>query len=203
MTRLLRQLLRDRRAASAAEFALVLPLLILLMFGIIDTGRFFYQLNESEKATQMGARMAIVTTPVSTDLLEASFVDGDVGIGDLIPAEALGTIECTSTGCTCFAAPCPDGFGGGVDADAFGVIAERMAQMNPLIQPENVVVRYSGSGFGYADDDDETMDVQPLVTVSVRDMRFNPIALLGFAGWDLPEARATLTAEDSSGTFSN
>jgi hypothetical protein len=47
------------------------------------------------------------------------------------------------------------------------------------------------------------MDVQPLVTVTVRDMRFSPIALLGFAGWDLPAASATLTAEDSSGTFSN
>ena len=190
-------------AASAAEFALVLPLLMLLMFGIIDTGRFFFVLNENEKATQMGARLAVVTTPVSPDLVEASFVSGPVGIGDLIPADSLGTIRCTSTACTCQAAPCPSGFSGGVDADAFDVIAVRMAQMNPLIEPENVEVRYSGSGFGYADDDDATMDVQPLVTVSVSGMQFNPIALLGFAGWDLPEARATLTAEDSSGTFSN
>jgi Flp pilus assembly protein TadG len=70
MMRLLRQLLRDRRAASAAEFALVLPLLLVLMFGIIDMGRFFWQLNESEKATQMGARMAVVTTPVLPTWLE-------------------------------------------------------------------------------------------------------------------------------------
>jgi len=195
-------MLRDRRAASAAEFALVLPLLILMMFGIIDTGRFFYELNESEKATQMGARMAVVTTPVSPDLVSASYVAGSVKKGDLIPASALGTLECTSGGCTCAAGTCPGG-SGDVDADAFNAIVTRMAQMNPQITADNVVISYSGSGFGYAGDADETMDVDPLVTVSLQNMRFNPIALLGFAGWDLPAASATLTAEDSSGTFSN
>jgi hypothetical protein len=202
MTALLRQVLGDRRAATAGEFALVLPLLILLLFGIIDTGRFFWQLNESEKATQMGARMAIVTTPVSPDLVGASYVAGAVKSGDLIPASALGTVECTSAGCTCPTSPCPFA-NGPIDAAAFGTIVTRMSRMNPLIEPENVVISYSGSGFGYAGPADETMDVQPLVTVTVRDMRFSPIALLGFAGWDLPAASATLTAEDSSGTFSN
>ena len=198
----LRQLLKDRRAATAGEFALVLPLLILLLFGIIDTGRFFWQLNKSEKATQMGARLAIVTTPVSPDLVGASYVAGTVKSGDLIPATALGTLTCDKDGCTCQANPCPGG-AGDVDAAAFGAIVTRMSQMNPLITEDNVEVRYSGSGFGYAGAADETMDVQPLVTVTVRDMRFSPIALLGFAGWDLPAASATLTAEDSSGTFSN
>ena len=53
-----------------------------------------------------------------------------------------------------------------------------MSQMNPRIAPENVVISYSGSGFGYAGSADETMDVQPLVTVTLRDMRFDPIVLL-------------------------
>ena len=111
MIRLARQLFRDRHGASAAEFALVLPLLLLLLFGIIDMGRFFWELNESEKATQMGARMAIVTTPVSPDLVGESYVAGTVKNGDLIPASALGTLECTSQGCTCKVAPCPAGGG--------------------------------------------------------------------------------------------
>ena len=33
-------LLRDRRGASAAEFGLVLPLLVILLLGLIDAGRF-------------------------------------------------------------------------------------------------------------------------------------------------------------------
>jgi Flp pilus assembly protein TadG len=204
MSPLLRHLLGDRRAASAAEFALVLPLLILLLFGIIDTGRFFWQLNESEKATQMGARMAIVTTPVSPDLVGTSYVAGTVKSGDLIPASALGKVECTSAGCTCDTAngACPF-TSGSVDTAAFNNVVTRMQQMSPLIGASNVVISYSGSGFGYAGAADETMDVQPLVTVRLQNMQFSPIALLGFAGWDLPPASATLTAEDSSGTISN
>ena len=54
-------LLRDRSAASAAEFALVLPLLLLFLFGIIDAGRFMWEYNRAEKATQVGARVAVVT----------------------------------------------------------------------------------------------------------------------------------------------
>ena len=84
-----------------------------------------------------------------------------------------------------------------------GTCWEKIAAPFP-IEPENVEVRYSGSGFGYADDDDATIYVQPLVTVSVSGMQFNPIALLEFAAGGISaEARATLTAEDSGGSFSN
>jgi Flp pilus assembly protein TadG len=203
MMRRFRLALTDRRAASAAEFALVLPLLLLLLFGIIDLGRFFWQLNESEKATQIGARMAIVTTPVSPDLVAATYVNGTTTkAGDLIPATALGTLECTSAGCTCKTAPCPVA-NGSVDSTAFGVIVSRMAQINPAISATNVVVSYSGSGFGYAGPADETMDVQPLVTVSLDDVPFTFLSLLGLGGITMPEARATLTAEDSAGVYSN
>ena len=78
-----------------------------------------------------------------------------------------------------------------------------MSYINPLITDENVVISYSGSGFGYAGEADETMDVQPLVTVATSGMKFNFISLLGLGEIDMPAARATLTAEDSSGTFSN
>ena len=62
------RLLRDRSAASAAEFALVLPLLIVFLLGIIDAGRFMWEYNEAEKATQMGARYAVVADPAATGL---------------------------------------------------------------------------------------------------------------------------------------
>ncbi|RIX32440.1 TadE/TadG family type IV pilus assembly protein [Sphingomonas edaphi] len=203
MNRLLRTVLGDCRAASAAEFGLVLPLLLLLLFGIIDMGRFFWTLNTSEKATQIGARMAIVTTPVSPDLVSKSYVNGTVTkAGDLIPASALGIFRCTNTGCTCPTPPCPVA-NGSVNSTAFNVIVSRMAQISPRIGADNVVIEYSGSGLGYAGPADGTMDVQPLVTVSVQNETFNFISLLGLADITLPPARATLTAEDSAGSFSN
>ena len=61
----MRKLLHDRSGSSAAEFGIVLPLLLMFLFGIIDAGRFMWTYNHAEKATQMGARMAVVTSPLS------------------------------------------------------------------------------------------------------------------------------------------
>ena len=46
---LLRAFLRDRRGASAAEFALVLPLFLLFLLGTIDAGRYIWAVNEAER----------------------------------------------------------------------------------------------------------------------------------------------------------
>jgi len=61
MIRAVRNLPLNTSAMSSAEFAMVLPLLLIFLFGMIDTGRFLWEFNEAEKATQVGARMAIVT----------------------------------------------------------------------------------------------------------------------------------------------
>ena len=42
-----RHLLRDEGGASAAEFALVLPLLLILLFGTIDVGRYVWSLSQA------------------------------------------------------------------------------------------------------------------------------------------------------------
>ena len=200
MTARLASLSRDRSAAAGAEFALVLPVVIFFLFGIIDAGRFMWELNRAEKATQIGARMAIVTDPLSPGLIAADYVTGTVKAGDLIPASALGTVLCTSTVCTCEVAPCP------ITSEAVAgtfstVLVARMAQIYPRITAANVEVRYSGSGFGYASS--TTMEVSPLITVSLRNIPFDFVSALGLAAITMPPASATLTAEDASGSYSN
>src|SRR3954447_2768067 len=106
------RLLRSTDASSAAEFGLVLPLFLVLLFGVIDAGRFMWESNEAEKATQVGARVAIVTNVLSAGLRDEDYAGQDVGgttigAGDRIPAGALGTMKCTSSGCTCEVTPCP------------------------------------------------------------------------------------------------
>lgn len=51
---------RRERGAAAVEFALILPLMILLLAGIIDFGRFFYTQNIVVNAAREGARMRVI-----------------------------------------------------------------------------------------------------------------------------------------------
>ncbi len=204
--KLLRRLAGDRSGATAAEFTLVLPLLLILLFGIIDGGRFLWETNKAEKATQEGVRMAVVTNVLAPGLISEDYTVASGGrpavkAGDPIPASALGVIKCTSTGCTCQTAPCPSL--GTMDSGTFGKVVARMSAIDPNITGANVVVSYSGSGLGTAGDGGSTsMDISPLVTVSLTGVKFVPITSLLLATLTLPSFSSTLTAEDASGNYS-
>jgi hypothetical protein len=210
MTNLFKRLVKSRSGAGAAEFALVLPLFLILLFGVIDAGRFLWEYNEAEKATQVGARVAIVTNVLSSGLRDADYtgqtINGvKIGPGDPIPAAALGTMVCTNAGCSCDAsdggaAPCPDP--GTFDSDTFNdVLVTRMQQIDPAIRAENVVVRYSGSGLGSATAGE--MQISPLTTVSLTGMTFSPVTSLLLAQVPISDMSTTLTSEDASGSYSN
>jgi hypothetical protein len=51
---------RSRRGQALAEFALVAPIFFLLLFGIIEAGRFMFYYEVLNHATREGARYAIV-----------------------------------------------------------------------------------------------------------------------------------------------
>lgn len=204
----MRRLFLDGSGGSAAEFSLVLPLLVLLLFGMIDTGRYMWEYNRAEKATMMGARFAVVTDVVPSALASTHFV-GTTNCdptnsgsyvsctqGDTIknPA-AIGTIICLSTGCT------PPAYSA-MTANAFPHIAARMRLMKPDIADANVEVDYRGAGLGYAGDPNG-MEIAPLVTVKLTGVQFRPLSFLMLAHVNMPDFATTLTSEDSSGTASN
>ena len=54
----IRQLVRSTRAAALVEFAIVLPILLLLVFGVVDFGRALYTANNLTSAVREGARLA-------------------------------------------------------------------------------------------------------------------------------------------------
>ena len=207
----LRGLLRRRDGSSAAEFALILPLALLILFGIIDAGRYIWEVNQVQKAAQAGARYAVATALVPSGLNTYDTVGfacppGTVAPGDPICREALGTILCKapagSLACTCEEGPCPNP--GTPDSEAFANIVARMRVFAPRIRPANVELRYSGSGLGYAgdpatsDDGDPLSDIAPIVTVEVRSFDMRALLLFGGAV-TLPGASATLTLEDGDG----
>lgn len=51
---------REHTGAAAVEFALVMVLLFMLIFGILDFGRALFQWNSAADATRRGARTAAI-----------------------------------------------------------------------------------------------------------------------------------------------
>jgi Flp pilus assembly protein TadG len=191
MKRLILLLLRSDRAASAAEFAMVLPLLLLLMFGIIDIGRFMWTINQAEKATQMGVRYAVVSDPAA-NVINTDFVNFGIAGGDAVPTATFDSAVCTDSG------NCTVSGTGGIDtsrnAAAFTNIVTWMQKFYPAIQASNVQVTYQNVGLGYSGDPNGP-DVAALTTVELHDLPFQPMILLGIP-IKLPPIKASLTLED-------
>ena len=192
---MIRRLAIDRIGATAAEFALVLPLLILFLLGMLDIGRAMWTWNRAEKATQMAVRYAVVTDMVPEDLEDHDFAlsDGVPG-GSPVPTSEFDSTTCDSTDCT---------GSWGYDSTAFGAILQRAQFFLPETEAADLEVRYDNVGLGFAGDPNGP-DVAPLVTVRLTGVTFQPLTMMLFAGTvTLPDFKAALTLEDGSGSVSN
>ncbi|WP_309662574.1 TadE/TadG family type IV pilus assembly protein [Sphingomonas sp.] len=183
---------RNDEGASAVEFAMVLPLLLLFLLGTIDVGRYMWTLNRAEKATQMGVRYAIVSDPVAnvinTDFVSSYSIPG----GDAVPTATFDSAVCNNTG-SCTVTGAASGVSGR-NAAAFQYIVTWMQNMYPEIQSSNVWVTYQNVGLGYSGDPTGP-DVSPLTTVELRNLTFKPLILFG-GTINLPVVKASLTLED-------
>ena len=200
----IRKIAHNQSGSTAAEFALVLPLLMVLLFGIIDAGRWIWTYNEAEKATQMGARMAIVTDFIAPGIGTSFVGTGGLTQGDTIPASQFGKITCdTTNGCVCTTSPCPTV--GTLNSTAFNNVVTRMKYFLPSLTAANVTIEYSSSGLGYAGSP-ILPDLSPLVTVKIGTptaLQFRPLTTFTIASVNMPPFTTTLSAEDLSGSQSN
>jgi Flp pilus assembly protein TadG len=62
-----RKMAQARKGQSLVEFALLLPLLLLIVFIIVDFGRAIYYFSSVYNAAREGARAGIVTKPLDYD----------------------------------------------------------------------------------------------------------------------------------------
>ncbi len=83
---------RDERGAAAVEFAMVLPFLALLIFGIIAYSYMFSVRQAITQATAEGARAGAVATPGN------AAADAKSAINDALSGYSL---SCTSAGVSC------------------------------------------------------------------------------------------------------
>lgn len=185
---------------------MVLPGALLVLFGIIDVGMYAWTLNEYEKATQMGARYAVVTEALTPALRNQSYVgvvcNGTaLQAGDRICREALGLITCQSTGCACSttAGACPTASVAPTSTARFDALLARMRQFQPRIPATALRVEYRGSGIGFAGDPNKP-EIAPIVTVRVVNAQYSPIVLSPFGGSvPLPDFSYSLSLEDGEG----
>ena len=198
---------RDPRGAGAAEFALILPIALLFLLGLIDVGRYAWAFNQMEKSTQAGARRAIVTDTVPGVLRTYSFsILGGVPQGTVVPQAKFPGISCTSSGgtvsCACKGASSASGFCTAIAPDqiSFNAIVERMNQIYPGVGSDNISIDYDWSGLGFAGDPTGP-DVHPIVTVRINNLQFPMWFMLGRTV-SLPSARYSITSEDGQGTDS-
>jgi hypothetical protein len=207
-----RGLWRSELGGVGAEFAMIVPLLIIFVVGMVDVGRFMWTWNRAEKATQMGVRYAAVTDMADavnvadptqdTGLWTYDFYTNDaIPRGDPIPEASFGGATCTSSGCTCnVGATCPPL--GSISAGFTNTVARMQAFMGE-IEAANVTIEYNYSGLGYSGDPYGS-DVNPLITVRLSGLTFSPALAYLFGGTiPIPSFDSTLSMEDGVGTISN
>jgi Flp pilus assembly pilin Flp len=204
MIRFLQHFLRDEQGGPAAEFALVLPILIIFLLGTIDVGRLMWEWNKAEKATQMGVRFAVVHDIVPQGLVGKNYsfaIDGGVLQGKVIDTSVFGGVSCqgTSVTCSCIdSAACDTKYLSDNDQQAFDDIWKCMQNYKWDVEAANVVVEYGASGLGFAGDPNpDGPDVAPLVKIRLINLEFQPLLTQIFGTTiKLPDFSAALTLED-------
>jgi Flp pilus assembly protein TadG len=81
----------SERGAEIVELALVLPILMLVLGGIVDFGFLFKNYEVVTNAAREGARFAVVPTVTAGDV--ESRVDTFLSAGGLVPANATVTVD--------------------------------------------------------------------------------------------------------------
>ncbi len=191
---------RDASGAVAVEFGLVGGIFITLLVAMLEFGHAFWQWNSATKAVQLGARLAAVSSPVSSDLKSLSGLSGSVQPGDPMPyfeRVCSGATKSCSSGSYDAAAMNTIVFGPGNSACPT-TAQKAMCRIFPRIKPENVVVEYVHTGLGFAGRPGGPV---PTVTVRLTGLNFDFVVLGGLLGLgpvQMPGLATTVTGEDLS-----
>jgi hypothetical protein len=183
---LLHDLRRDCGGAALVEFALVLPMLLLLSLGVLDFGLAFWKYAVAEKAAAVGARWAATRGPLYHFPADADCFT------------ANGTIP-SGTSCAVAGGPagawvrtCP---GDAACQDLSGLVAA-IRKIAPFVQAENVEVEFRGSTLGYVGRGAPA----PLITVRLKGLTYDFVAVGRLLGGAVrpPVFAATFVGEDQN-----
>jgi Flp pilus assembly pilin Flp len=193
----------DEAGASMAEFGLVAGTLVLVLMGVLDFGTAFWQYNQATKALQLGARLAAVSDPVSSDLKTYDGTSSTVFPGDAMPYFER---RCSGAKSTCtngtFDAAALNAIVYGRGATSCPATPQRLPGMCsafPRLRPRNVAIDYIQTGLGFAG---RPGGSAPTITVRLTGMTYDFIVLnrmLRLPPLSMSGLSVTTTAEDMSG----
>ncbi|MDA5093100.1 pilus assembly protein [Aliiroseovarius sp. KMU-50] len=192
------------------EGIIVLPVVILVFAVMIEFGFAVFQWNQTVKALQLGARVAVVSDPL-VDTTSAQWTaltnPGTAVPGDPFPDSTVSASCGAGTGVACQSAElnrliygvAADGSIDTVCAPGLGLMPG-MCDFNTKLRPEHVWVSYQRSGLGYVG-----RPLGPVLTVTVgtNGLGFE-LPFLGALGvfnfMSIPAHPVTVTSEDLSST---
>lgn len=100
------RLFRGQEGSVAVEFAIALPVLLLLLWGIIEMGNVYYRLHMVNEAARVGARMAAVGENSSAVTAAVKNLDSSLNV-DMVPTSPTypGDVTVTVTSAVQFYTP--------------------------------------------------------------------------------------------------
>ncbi len=191
---------KNEDGSALTEFAVTLPLFLILLFAVVDFGQIYLHWILAEKATHLAARLAVVRSPVCSGVpvrnRRATGAPRNVAFGTgcaEVPGLCAdpGTIECT---------------GADVLGDTFDEIINAIGPLLPSgVKPEDIRFTYSFADLGFLGG-----PYVPMVTVELGEEievpYITPLGPLlqafyggsgsGLANPVMPSMRATLPGED-------
>jgi hypothetical protein len=180
--------MRCRRGASLAEFAILLPLLLLFVFGALEIGYLMWQVQQGGVAAKKAVRIATTRALIAPGAIP--------DCGPATPATAIAGTKCSTIADYSLWATCRgDGTGSAACGPDIARVATEVRRFYPAVAQEDIVIEISGGGMGFVG----LGRPVPVVTVRFENVQFEFITLGGLAGLaniTMPSMSASAAAED-------
>lgn len=143
----------QQHGQSVLEFAMVLPLMLLIVFGIIEFGRAYYQYNTLTKAIRDGARYMskhIYSTAYETSTKNLIVYGNTAGTGTpVLPGLTAARIVLTPTPSGATLASPPDWLTVSVNAYPFSSLVPTFIPMSNVTFSPSIQMRFVGANASY------------------------------------------------------
>ena len=178
------KLIRDNSGSVLVETTLVLPMFFLVTLGTIDASYMLYEWVLANKAVYVGARTAVLASPVATNITTAAFTSVELqnigqacfnSSGTNVNCPSTGLVVCTSTACT----PATFGF----NSANFTPVLSAMQKIFPRVAAGNVTISYQTNGSGFVGETASSGGLPMNVTVTLQCMTHQFYFLGALMNW--------------------